>query len=157
MEVWIVLIILAVCMILFMKDLIPPELVSIIALLTLVVSRVLTSQEAFSGFGDPALITIASVFVLSAGLVRTGVVDFVGRKIEQLAGTNYTFLLALCMLVVVTISAFINNVAATAVMLPVALGISNRTSIHPGKFLMPIAFGSMLGGTCTAIGTSTNV
>ena len=157
MEVWIVLGILAVSMILFMKDLIPPELVSIIALLTLVVSRVLTSQEAFSGFGDPALITIASVFVLSAGLVRTGVVDFVGRKIEQLAGTNYTFLLALCMLVVVTISAFINNVAATAVMLPVALGISNRTSIHPGKFLMPIAFGSMLGGTCTAIGTSTNV
>jgi di/tricarboxylate transporter len=157
MEIWSVLTIVTVCMILFIKDSLPAELVAVIAVLALILTQVLTTEEAFSGFGDPALITIGSVFVLSAGLVRTGVVDFIGRKIEATAGRNYFFLLTLSMIVVVTVSAFINNVAATAVMLPVALGIANRSQIHPGKFLMPIAFGSMLGGTCTAIGTSTNV
>lgn len=157
MQIWIVIGILAVSMILFIKDLIAAEMVAMLAVLVLILTQVLTTQEAFLGFGDPALITIGCVFVLSAGLVRTGVVDFVGRKIEVFAGKNYIFLLTLSMLVVISISAFINNVAATAVMLPVALGISNRAQIHPGKFLIPIAFGSMLGGTCTAIGTSTNV
>ncbi len=157
MEIWIVIGILTGCMILFIKDVLPAEIVALLALLALTLSRILTTQEAFLGFGDPALITIACVFVLSAGLVRTGVVDFVGRKIEGFAGKNYIFLLTLSMLVVVIISAFINNVAATAVMLPVVLGIAARSQLHPGKFLMPIAFGSMLGGTCTAIGTSTNV
>jgi di/tricarboxylate transporter len=157
MQIWAVAAILVGCMILFVKDVLAAEIVAILAVLALIITRILTTEEAFSGFGDPSLIIIASVFVLSAGLVRTGVVDFIGRKIEDTAGKNYIFLLALTMIVVTTISAFINNVAATAVMLPVVLGISNRTQIHPGKFLMPIAFGSMLGGTCTAIGTSTNV
>jgi di/tricarboxylate transporter len=157
MQIWTVVAIVVVCMILFIKDVLAAELVAILAVLALILTGTLTTEEAFRGFGDPALIIIASVFVLSAGLVRTGVVDYIGRKIENAAGKNYTFLLSLCLIVVVTISAFINNVAATAVMLPVALGISNRSQIHPGKFLMPIAFGSMLGGTCTAIGTSTNI
>ncbi len=157
MQIWVVLTILAGCMILFIKDILAAELVAIIAVLALILTGSLTTQEAFSGFGDPSLITIVCVFVLSAGLVRTGVVDFIGRKIEIVAGKNYIIILVLSMIVVVCISAFINNIAATAVMLPVALGIASRTQIHPGKLLMPIAFGSMLGGTCTAIGTSTNV
>src|SRR5918996_5403614 len=104
MQIWIVIGILVVSMILFIKDVLAAEVVAMLAVLLLILTQVLTTQEAFLGFGDPALITIGCVFVLSAGLVRTGVVDFVGRKIEVFAGKNYIFLLTLSMLVVIIIS-----------------------------------------------------
>ncbi len=117
----------------------------------------LTPDEAFSGFGDPALITIAAVFILSSALSRTGVTDYLAQKIERHGQAEPARLVLLLMATVTVISAFMNNVAATAVLLPVTIGMAQRSKIHPGKLLMPIAFGSMLGGTCTAIGTSTNM
>jgi di/tricarboxylate transporter len=144
-------------MILFIKDVLPVEVVSLLGLISLIITRVLTPDEAFSGFGDPALITIAAVFILSSALSRTGVTDYLAQKIERHGQAEPARLVLLLMATVTVISAFMNNVAATAVLLPVTIGMAQRSKIHPGKLLMPIAFGSMLGGTCTAIGTSTNM
>lgn len=141
----------------FIREKLPPDLNSLLALLALLISGVLTPQEAFSGFSHPATVSVAAVLVLSAGLNRTGALGFLARRILVPVGRS-EFLLALVLMTTIGgLSAFVNNTAAVAVFIPVVLEISRRTGVAASRLLMPMSFAATLGGMCTLIGTSTNL
>ncbi|HEX5835450.1 MAG TPA: SLC13 family permease, partial [Pyrinomonadaceae bacterium] len=109
------------------------------------------------GFGNDIVITIAGLFILTGGLAKTGVVDLVGRRLHRTAGDSELRIAALIMFAAAFSAAIMKNTTTTAMFLPVVLGIAARRNISPSKLLMPLAFGAILGGTCTLIGTSTNL
>jgi len=132
------------------------DLVALIALLVLVVLGIVPEVEAFSGFGHPAIITVAAMLIVSAALEKTGIVDMIAARIlKDSPGLIMAMLLQTG--AVTIMSAFMNNIGALALMLPVALQVARRSGVHPAHFLMPLAFGSILGGLLTMIGTPPNI
>jgi di/tricarboxylate transporter len=125
--------------------------------MALVITNTLTAGEAFAGFGNDIVITIAGLFILTGGLARTGVIDLVGRRLHRTAGDSEFRIVMLIMFAAALCAAVMKNTTTTAMFLPVVLGIAARRNISPSKLLMPLAFGAILGGTCTLIGTSTNL
>jgi di/tricarboxylate transporter len=141
----------------FSVERIPVDVTTLLLLCVLVLSHTLTVEEAFSGFSNDIIVILAAIFVLSGALMKGGVVDHLGEAIHRIAGGSRTKVL-LCVLPVTTfVSSFMNNTTTTAVLMPAVLGVCRRSRISPGKVLIPLAYASMLGGTCTLIGTSTNV
>lgn len=130
---------------------------ALIVLALLVVLGLVTPQESVSGFSNPATVTVALMLALSAGLLRTGFVDLIGSRIARLAGESELRLLLLMMAVVVPLSAFINNTAAVAILIPMIVGLSRSMEAPPSRFLLHLSYSGMLGGTLTLIGTSTNL
>lgn len=157
MEVLTLLAILAGAVVLFITERLRADLVSMLVLLALVLTGVLNTSEAFSGFSNPAVITVGAMFVMSAAATRTGIAAYLGRLVRAVAGGREWALVFVIMLAVATISAFINNVGAVALLLPVVMELSRQSSISPSKLLIPLAYGSMLGGVCTLIGTPPNL
>ena len=156
-QIAIVLTLLVVALILFSLERIPIEVVSILLVMALVITNTLTAGEAFAGFGNDIVITIAGLFILTGGLAKTGVIDLVGRRLHRTAGDSEFRIVALIMFAAALCAAVMKNTTTTAMFLPVVLGIAARRNISPSKLLMPLAFGAILGGTCTLIGTSTNL
>ena len=156
-QIAIVLALLLVALILFAIERIPIEIVSILLVISLVLTQTLSASEAFAGFGNDIVVTIAGLFVITGGLAKTGVVDLVGRRLHRFAGDSEFRITALIMVVAALSAAVMKNTTTTAMFLPVVLGIGARRHISPSKLLMPLAFGAILGGTCTLIGTSTNL
>ena len=156
-QIAIVLALLIVALILFSLERIPIEVVSILLVMGLVLTNTLTVTEAFAGFGNDIVITIAGLFILTGGLAKTGVIDLVGRRLHRTAGDSEFRMTALIMFAAAFCAAVMKNTTTTAMFLPVVLGIAARRNISPSKLLMPLAFGAILGGTCTLIGTSTNL
>jgi di/tricarboxylate transporter len=152
-----VLILLLVALVLFGVERIPIDIVTILLVIAMILTRTLTAEEAFAGFGNEIIITIAGLFILTGGLVKTGVVDVVGRRLHRTAGSNRFMLASLIMFVAAGCASVMKNTTTTAMFVPVVLGIAARAKIQPSKLLMPLAFGAILGGTCTLIGTSTNL
>jgi di/tricarboxylate transporter len=148
---------LLVALVLFAAERIPIEIVSILLVLALVVTKTLSASEAFAGFGNDIVITIAGLFILTGGLAKTGVIDLIGRRLHRAAGDSEFRITALIMFAAALSAALMKNTTTTAMFLPVVLGIGARRNISPSKLLMPLAFGAILGGTCTLIGTSTNL
>ncbi len=132
------------------------EIVALLSLLTLVFTGIVSGAEAFSGFGHPAVITVAGVLVVSRGLYNSGLVDFLARSIADFKAGTAGQLFVLVGLVAL-FSGFMNNVGALALFLPVALRMARHHSAPPSLYLMPIAFGSLLGGLMTLIGTPPNI
>ncbi len=153
----ITLALLIVAVILFATEKIPVDVVGILLVIGLVMTSVLTVQEGLSGFGDNIIITIAGLFILTGGLVKTGIVDLIGRRLYKIAGSNEFLLTALIMSVAAISASVLKNTTTTAMFLPVVIGLANRAKVAPSKLLMPLAFGAILGGSCTLIGTSTNL
>ena len=153
----ITLILLFVAVALFATEKVPVDVVGLILVIGLVMTGVLTIQEGVSGFGDDIIITIGGLFVLTGGLVKTGLVDLIGRRLYRIAGDNEFLLTALIMLVAAISASVLKNTTTTAMFVPVVLGLATRAKIAPSKLLMPLAFGAILGGSCTLIGTSTNL
>jgi di/tricarboxylate transporter len=122
-----------------------------------VITNTLSASEAFAGFGNDIVITVAGLFVLTGGLAKTGVVDVVGKRLHRIGGDSEFRITALIMVAAALSAAVMKNTTTTAMFLPVVLGIGARRNISPSKLLMPLAFGAILGGTCTLIGTSTNL
>jgi len=154
-DLWVTLIVLAGAVYLFVTEKLPVEVVALLVLVSLLVFGVLTPTQALSGFSSPATITVAAMFVLSAGLQSSGVLEGLGGALARI---RWSWLFALVMmLLVATVSAFVNNTAAVAVFLPIviAAAISNRKA--PSKFLIPLSFAAQFGGVCTLVGTSTNL
>jgi di/tricarboxylate transporter len=120
------------------------------------IDRWITPEEGISGFSNPATITVAAMFVLSAALQRTGAVSSFGRWLGRM-GRWPSLLMLLTMMGVALVSAFINNTAAVAVFLPVVLVACARRKVSPSKLLIPLSYASQFGGVCTLIGTSTNL
>ncbi len=156
-QIGIVLALLLVALVLFSLERIPIEVVAILLVMALVITNTLTPSEAFAGFGNDIVITIAGLFILTGGLARTGVIDLVGRRLHRTAGDSEFRITALIMFAAAFCAAVMKNTTTTAMFLPVVLGIATRRNISPSKLLMPLAFGAILGGTCTLIGTSTNL
>ncbi|MBK8150448.1 MAG: SLC13 family permease [Acidobacteria bacterium] len=156
-EIIIVLSLLAFALVLFGSEKLPVDVVGIILVIGLVMSGVLTVNQGLSGFGDNVIITIGGLFVLTGGLIKTGLVDLVGRRLYAIAGSNEFMLTALIMGVAAASAAVLKNTTTTAMFLPVVMGLAERAKIPPSKLLMPLAFGAILGGSCTLIGTSTNL
>jgi len=156
-QIAIVLALLIVALVLFSTERIPIEVVSILLVMALVLTNTLTASEAFAGFGNDIVITIAGLFILTGGLAKTGVIDLVGRRLHRTAGESEFRMVALIMFAAACCAAVMKNTTTTAMFLPVVLGIAARRNISPSKLLMPLAFGAILGGTCTLIGTSTNL
>ena len=155
--VYITLILLLVAVALFATEKIPVDVVGILLVIGLILTNVLSVQEGLSGFGDNVIITIAGLFVLTGGLVKTGLVDLIGRRLYRIAGSNEFLLTVLIMLVAAVSASVLKNTTTTAMFLPVVIGLADRAKIPPSKLLMPLAFGAILGGSCTLIGTSTNL
>ncbi len=156
-QIAILLLLLFVALVLFAVERIPIEIVSLVLVVALILTQTLTVAEAFAGFGNDIVITIAGLFILTGGLARTGVVDIVGRRLHRFAGDSEFRMTALIMIAAAISAAVMKNTTTTAMFLPVVLGIAARRSISPSKLLIPLAFGAILGGTCTLIGTSTNL
>ncbi len=132
------------------------DLVAMFALMCAVVAGIVEPNEAFEGFGHPAVITVAAVLIISSALRNAGVVDEVASRISHLTETPILHIAALTGVVTVA-SAFMNNVGALALMLPIAMSTAQERKRSPGLILMPLAFGSLLGGMMTLIGTPPNI
>ncbi|NIC07423.1 SLC13 family permease [Billgrantia bachuensis] len=132
------------------------DLVAFSALLATVMLGLVPGEEAFLGFGHPAVITVAAVLVLSRGFERSGVVDMIAEQVLKVGDRLLLQLVALTGTVVV-LSGFMNNVGALALLLPVAMRLAREHDTSPSLLLMPLAFGSLLGGLMTLIGTPPNI
>lgn len=156
-EIGLTLGIIAVAILLFATEKLRVDLIALMVLLTLILTGLLTPDEAFSGFSSPAVITVWAVYIVSGGLFKTGVADFLGSRILRLAGHNEARLIAVIMLTCGLMSAFMNNIGATAVLLPAVMGISRQAKIPASRLLIPLSFSSLLGGNLTLIGTPPNI
>lgn len=143
--------------ILFATEKLPVDLTAMIIMSTMLLSGMITAEDAIGGFSNPATVTVGAMFVLSAGLFKTGAVNVVGNLLAKVGKISFWLVLVVMMLLVGTLSAFINNTAAVAIFLPVALAIAKDCKVGPGRLLMPLSFASMFGGVCTLVGTSTNI
>lgn len=147
---------LAATALLFVSGRVRHDLVALAALLAAVLLGLVPADQAFSGFGNAAVITVACVLVLSHGLQRSGVVDALARALLP-SGLGSISTIAALSALAAALSAFMNNVGALALMMPIAMKAASRLDMQPGQFLMPLAFGSILGGMTTLIGTPPNL
>jgi di/tricarboxylate transporter len=157
MEIAIVLGLLLFAVIVFSTEKISVDIVTLILLIVLVLTKILTPKEAFEGFGSDFILMLGSIFIISASLQYNGVIDYMGSRIVQAESKNVPFLIFLIMTLAGTMSAFMNNTTVAAIFVPPIISISRQLKVSASKLLMPMAFASLLGGTCTLIGTSTNV
>ncbi len=157
MQHYFILGIILVAVMLFAFEVIRPDLVAIGLTLLLVISGIVTVDEGFSGFSNPAVITVIAMFILSSALVRTGVADYVSSLVLRIAGSSPVLLTLSVMTAVGTLSAFMNNIGAVAVLLPTMFVVARRSNYPVTKLLIPLSFGSLLGGLTTLIGTPPNL
>ena len=149
--------IVAGAVVLFSFDVFPVDKVSFLVLGALVATGLVQSNEAISGFGNPATITVACMLALSYGVQRTGALNFAANRIIQFAAGSELKLLSSILTTVGVLSAFITNTAAVALFLPLTLSVTRKRNLDASKFLMPMSFAAMFAGTCTLVGTSTNL
>jgi di/tricarboxylate transporter len=152
-----VFIILGITVALFVSDKIRLDLVALMSAAALALSGILTPSQALAGFGDPLVIMIAALFVVSGGMFRTGVAERLGRWLARVAGDGEGRLVLLIMLITAMLSGIMSSTGTVAVMLPVVVTLAWRARISPSKLLIPLAFASLLGGMLTLIGTAPNV
>jgi di/tricarboxylate transporter len=157
LEIGLTLAIILTALVLFATEKLRVDLIALMVLLAVGLLRLIDPDEVFDGFANPAVITVWAVYIVSGGLFKTGVADFLGRGILRLAGNREAGLIATIMVTCGVISAFMNNVGATAMLMPALVGISRRTKIAVSKFLIPLSFSSLLGGAMTLIGTPANI
>jgi di/tricarboxylate transporter len=157
MDIWLLSGILFFALYFLITEKISVDLTAIGIMVLLVVSRILNPKEAVLGFANPAVITVAAMFVVSKGMMRTGGVEFLGRSIIKIAKGNTKVALAVILLSVAFASAFINNTPVVVLFIPVVMAMCCEFGLSPSKFLIPVSYASILAGTCTLIGTSTNI
>jgi di/tricarboxylate transporter len=156
-EIALVLIILMVAIVLFLQEKLRVDLIALLVLGSLAISGLVTPLEAFSGFSNPAVITVWAMFIISAGLSHTGVAKIIGQQVLRMAGEGEARLIAVIMLSAGVMSAFMNNIGVAALLLPVVMDLGRRTGHPPSRLLMPLAYGCLLGGLTTLIGTPPNI
>jgi len=156
-EIALALVLVICAVILFATERIPVDLTAMIIMGSMLLSGLITPQDAIGGFSNPATVTVGAMFVLSAGLFKTGAVNLLGGTLSRVGRVSFWLVLTVMMLMVGVLSAFINNTAAVAIFLPITMGIARDAGVSPGRLLMPLSFASMFGGVCTQIGTSTNI
>jgi di/tricarboxylate transporter len=131
-----------------------PDLTALVVVVILGLTGVITPDQALSGFSAAAVITVLSIFILTAGLEQTGVTRWIGQRLLKLTGSSESKIIAALSLTAAVLSLFMNTIAAAAVLLPAAMGIARQTGARPSRLLMPVAFGSLLGGAATLLTTA---
>jgi len=149
--------IIVVALIIFATEKLRVDVVALLVLITVGLTGLVGPKEVFAGFSNSAVITVWAVYIVSGGLFNTGVADYMGRFILHLSGTSEVRLIAVIMVVCGAMSAFMNNVGATAMLMPAVVSISWQTKIPVSKLLIPLSFSSLLGGGITLIGTPANI
>lgn len=157
MEIYILLGLLGVIIYLFATEILPVDIITLLMLLVLIGTGILSPGEAFEGFSNDIIIILASVFVIGGALRESGMLDTLSGKLAKLGGKKPQLLLPSMMSFVGGISAFMNNTTVTALFAGPTVAVAKKIKKSPSHLLMPLAFASILGGTCTLIGTSTNV
>jgi di/tricarboxylate transporter len=156
-DIIIVLFIILLAFVLFVSETLPMDVVALTVLSMLLITGQLTPSESISGFSNPAVITIAILFVLSHALQKTGVLEYLVIKINQLVSRSLVIGLAVYLVCIALASALVNNTAIVAIFMPVTIRMAEKYHISPSKVLMPLSYAAILGGTLTLIGTSTNL
>lgn len=151
------LIILALSAILFVSGKMRSDLVAVCSALALVLTGVLTPEEALAGFSSPIVIMMTGLFVVGGGIFSTGLAKRIGTGILGLAGTSETRLFILLMLTTAVVGAFVSNTGTVALMLPIVVSMARGAGLSPSRFLMPLAFAGSMGGMLTLIGTPPNL
>lgn len=149
--------ILAIAVTLFVTEKLRADLVGMLVLLALALTGLLKPEQALSGFSHSAVVTVIGVFVISEGLFETGVAQIIGQYVTRIAGRSEMRLMVTIMLAVAGVSAVMNNVGATAVLLPVVVGLAKKNNLRPSKLLIPLSFGALQGGLLTLIGRPSNI
>ncbi|MBK7512693.1 MAG: SLC13 family permease [Chloracidobacterium sp.] len=157
LQIIIVLAVLILAAFLFVTEKFRVDLVALLVMALLLISGIITPSQGLAGFSNSATITVGSMFVLGAGLFKTGAVNYLGEFTNSVFKRGFWVGIIAVMLIVGLLSAFINNTPVIAIFLPILLGVAKETGISASKILMPVSFASMFGGVCTLIGTSTNI
>ncbi|KCZ45874.1 MULTISPECIES: SLC13 family permease [unclassified Hyphomonas] len=157
-EIAIVLLLVVVVFFGFIKERFPADVTALLAMGALLLTGILTTEDALGVFSNSAPITIGAMFVLSAALERTGVIDAGGRLVSRLATKTSPVIAVIAMMTgVIVLSAFINNTPVVVILIPVAMSLAKSIGVSASKLLIPLSFASIFGGTTTLIGTSTNI
>ncbi len=156
-DIALTLFILGTAVVLLITEWIPMEVTALLALGAVALTGLVSSVDALAGFSNPAVVTVWAVFILSGGLTLTGVANIIGSFVRRIAGKSEISMIVVIMLSAGVMSAFMNNVAVAALMLPVVMGLAHHTDTPPSRLLMPLAYGSLLGGLTTQIGTPPNI
>jgi len=156
-QIVLVLIIIIVSLILFASERLPTDVIALGIVVVLVLSGILTTKDAFAGFGNDAVLMILGMLIMAAALTRTGVVELVGQKISQVTGSEPRRILAVLLASAGALGSFMSHVGATAFFLPIGIGLARRANVSASRYLMPIAFAATLASSVTLIATSTNI
>ncbi|HSL30510.1 MAG TPA: SLC13 family permease [Anaerolineales bacterium] len=157
LSILLLLIILVIALLFFSFEWVPPDVTALGVLLALIMLGLVPLDQAFSGFGSDTVMLLLGLLIMTAALMRTGVVEVVSRKLLEFSSNRPGSLLPATMVAVALLSTVINNTAAAAFFLPVILGLSQRSKMSASRLLMPMAFGAILASSVTLVSTSTNV
>lgn len=152
-----IFVIIGIALFFFTTELLPVDMTAMLVMLLVIISGLVTPTEGFSGFSSTATITVLCMFILSSGVEKTGLINKMGRALFKFAGKSQIRQLLIIALVIGPISGFLNNTAAVAIFLPMIVALAIQAKTPATKLLIPLSFISMLGGTLTLIGTSTNI
>lgn len=141
----------------FAKQVAPVELLALAAASFLVMTGVLKTDDLLSVFSNPAAMTVAAMFILSAALEKTGVIDYLGKTVMSISAKSNVLAMGSVFAMVFGGSFFVNNTSIVLIMIPVMIALAHNISLSASKLLIPLSYVSILGGTCTLIGTSTNL
>ena len=156
-DIWIVSLVLSATVILLVTEKLSVDVTAIGIIVLLSVTGILSPLEAVSGFSNPAVITVASMFLISSAMVKTGTVSLLSDRVASISRGNTVLAVSLIFFTVAVSSAFINNTPVVVLFIPVLMGMCCEYGLSPSKLLIPLSYISILAGTCTLIGTSTNI
>src|SRR5690606_20589286 len=156
-QIALLLAIIGVALVLFSIERVPADVIALGVMLTLILTGLLSTEDAFAGFGSDTVMMILGLLLLTAALERTGVVELAGRTIFRHTGENPKRGLLIIMVAAAGLSAFMSNTAATAFFVPLVIGIAHRARMSVSKLLLPLAFAAILTSSVTLISTSTNL
>jgi di/tricarboxylate transporter len=153
----VLIVIIIAALVLFSIETIPADVVALGAMMALILTGILPAETAFSGFGSDTAMMILGLLILTAALVRTGIVQIISRRILRSVGKNQTQLYWVLMGTAGILSGFMSNTATSAFLTPMTIGLAKKFKIHPSKLLMSLAFATVLASSLTLVGTSTNI
>lgn len=156
-EMLFLIVIIVSAVVLFVLEFFPVDKISLLILCALLLFRLISGSEAVAGFGNPATVTVGCMLALSLGIERTGALNFLADRALRWGGPGELGILLILTTAVGVLSAFINNTAAVAIFLPLTLAVGRQHQLDVSKLLMPLSFTAIFAGTCTLIGTSTNL
>jgi len=156
-EIILIFIILAIVIILFALEVFPVDKIAFFIMVSLLLTNLITPEEAISGFANPATITVLALMIIAIGLETNGVISWLSKGLKNLKGLPIYLMIPIFMLIAGSISAFINTTAVVIVFIKVITELSAKYNISSEKLLLPVSFAGIIGGSCTLMGTSTNL